>query len=206
MKLRTRTRRPRETDGVFHEAAVSIRAGEETKTMVENMNTNSEDSNAESNPNQETDVPERLETLSYLLDDAIPIPGTSYRIGIDPILGIIPIGGDALALVPSLYIVLEAAYMGLSTATIGRMLFNVFLDATIGSIPLIGTIFDAVWKANTRNLSLLRARARKPAPEIDKRFLVIAILAIGVSILVFTALMVLIALWIVSEFAGLIAL
>ena len=174
--------------------------------MVKNMNTDTEDGDAESNLNQETDVPERLETLSYLLDDAIPVPGTNSRIGIDPLLGVIPIGGDALALVPSLYIVLEAAYMGLSPATIGRMLFNVFLDATIGSIPLIGTIFDAVWKANTRNLSLLRERARKPAPEIDKRFLVIAIFAIGVSILAFTALMVLIALWIVSEFGDLIAL
>ncbi|HET7324437.1 MAG TPA: DUF4112 domain-containing protein [Halococcus sp.] len=168
------------------------------------MTTNSKDENTEST--QETDVPERLETLSYLLDDAISIPGTNYRIGIDPILGLVPVGGDALALVPSLYIVLEAAYMGLSTATIGRMLVNVFLDATIGSIPLIGTIFDAVWKANTRNLSLLRARARKPAPELDKRFLVVAILVIGISVLAFTVLTVLIAFWIVSELAGLVAL
>jgi hypothetical protein len=168
------------------------------------MNMESEDGNT--NSTQETDVPERLETLSYLLDDAIPIPGTNYRIGIDPILGIVPIGGDALALIPSVYLVLEAAYMGLNTSTIGRMLFNVFLDATIGSIPIIGTIFDAVWKANTRNLSLLRERAHKPAPEIDKRFLVIAILAVGISVLVFTVLTVLIAFWIVSEFAGLIAL
>jgi hypothetical protein len=206
MKMRTRTRQPRETDGVFHEATVSIRAGEGTNAMVKNMNTNSEDGNAESNPTQETDVPERLETLSYLLDDAIPVPGTNYRIGIDPLLGVVPIGGDALALVPSLYIVLEAAYMGLGTGTIGRMLFNVFLDATIGSIPLIGTIFDAVWKANTRNLSLLRARARKPAPELDKRFLVVAILVIGISVLVFTVLTALIAFWIVSELAGLVAL
>ena len=161
------------------------------------MNMDLEDRNT--NSTQETDVPERLETLSYLLDDAIPIPGTNYRIGIDPLLGIVPIGGDALTLVPSLYIVLEAAYMGLETGTIGRMLFNVFLDATIGSIPIIGTIFDAVWKANTRNLSLLRARARKPAPETDEQFLLIAILVIGISVLVFTALTVLIAFWIVGE-------
>lgn len=165
--------------------------------MVEQTNMNTVDRNTD--PTRKTSVPERLETLSYLLDDAIPVPGTNYRIGIDPVLGIIPIGGDALALVPSLYIVLEAAYMGLSTATIGRMLVNVLLDATIGSIPLIGTIFDAVWKANTRNLSLLRTRARKPAPELDTRFLVIAILAVGISVLIFTVLTVLIAFWIVSE-------
>jgi hypothetical protein len=161
------------------------------------MNTNSEIRNMESN--QETDVPERLETLSYLLDDAIPVPGINYRIGIDPILGVVPIGGDALTLIPSIYIVLEAAYMGLNAATIGRMLFNIVLDATIGSIPLIGTIFDAGWKANARNLSLLRARARKPAPDIDKQFLVIAILTVGISVLVFTVIMVLIALWIIRE-------
>lgn len=93
--------------------------------------------------------------MSHLLDEAVRIPGTSFRVGVDPILGVLPIGGDTVALLLSLYPVVEAARLGLPRSVLARMLLNVILDAVIGSIPVVGTLFDAAWKANERNLRLM---------------------------------------------------
>ena len=98
---------------------------------------------------------ERIRAVSRLLDEAIEIPVVNYKIGLDPILGILPAGGDAVAAAISLYIVAEGARMGASQDTVMKMLFNVLVDAVIGSIPILGTLFDAVWKANERNVALL---------------------------------------------------
>ena len=97
----------------------------------------------------------RSRKVSHLMDEAVTVPGTDFRVGLDPILGIAPVGGDAVALLLSLYPILEAARLGLPKSTIARMLLNVTLDATVGSIPVLGTLFDAVWKANERNVRLL---------------------------------------------------
>ncbi|ADJ16366.1 DUF4112 domain-containing protein [Halalkalicoccus jeotgali] len=99
---------------------------------------------------------ERIEFVGDLLDEAITIPGTDYRIGLDPLLGIIPVGGDAVATVISLYIIGEAARIGVSKSTLALMIGLVLTDAVIGSIPVLGTLFDAVWKANKWNVSLLK--------------------------------------------------
>lgn len=93
----------------------------------------------------------RVRVVSHLLDEAVRVPGTNYRVGLDPILGILPIGGDAVGLVLSLYPILEAARFDLPTWTIAKMLTLVAVDAVIGSIPVLGTLFDAVWKANEWN-------------------------------------------------------
>lgn len=98
---------------------------------------------------------ERVRVIADLLDEAIEIPGINYKIGLDPILGILPVGGDAVSAAISLYIVAEGARMGASRDTVLKMLFNVGLDAVIGSIPVLGTLIDAVWKANERNVALL---------------------------------------------------
>ncbi|MFN5892174.1 MAG: DUF4112 domain-containing protein, partial [Dolichospermum sp.] len=80
----------------------------------------------------------RLRQLSKILDNIITIPGTQVGIGLDPIMGLIPVGGDALGLIFSFYIIIEAAQLGLSTATLGRMVMNVIIDSLIGSIPMLG--------------------------------------------------------------------
>ena len=98
---------------------------------------------------------ERVRAISRLLDEAIEIPGLNYRIGLDPILGILPVGGDAVSAAISLYIVAEGARMGASQDTLLKMLFNIGVDTVVGSIPVLGTIVDAVWKANERNVALL---------------------------------------------------
>ena len=122
---------------------------------------------------------ERLRNLSTLLDDSIPVPGTDYRIGLDPILGLLPGVGDLPATGVSAYIVLEAARLGAPRETIVRMLFNLVLDATLGSIPVIGDVFDAAWKANVRNVALLESRTGEPAAaERDRRFMI----ALGVAL------------------------
>ncbi|NHN61416.1 MULTISPECIES: DUF4112 domain-containing protein [Halorussus] len=98
---------------------------------------------------------ERVRTVARLLDEAIELPVINYKIGLDPILGILPVGGDAVSAAISLYIVAEGAQMGASRDTLLKMLFNVGVDAVVGSVPVLGTVIDAVWKANERNVALL---------------------------------------------------
>ena len=100
---------------------------------------------------------ERVRALSRLLDEAVELPVIHYRVGLDPILGIVPVGGDAVAATVSLYIVAEGARMGASRGTVVKMVSNVLVDAVVGSIPVAGTLIDAVWKTNERNVALLEA-------------------------------------------------
>lgn len=97
---------------------------------------------------------ERMRIVATLLDDSIPVPGTPFSVGIDPILGVLPVGGDLASGVLSLYIVAESARLGVSYGTLVRMLVNVSLDVGVGSVPVLGTVFDAFWKANKRNMRL----------------------------------------------------
>ena len=96
-----------------------------------------------------------LRRLSQLLDNAIPIPGTGYRIGLDPILGLIPGGGDTVAGALGAYIIIEAARMGLPRKVVGEMVGNIIFDSLVGIIPVLGDLFDVAWKANVRNIALL---------------------------------------------------
>ncbi len=106
---------------------------------------------------------ERLRALTRLLDSAIPIPGTRYRFGLDALIGIVPGIGDAVGALFSAFIVFQAARMGVSSPTLVRMMGNVALDTIVGEIPLLGDVFDAGWKANTRNLALLEGHLEQPA-------------------------------------------
>jgi hypothetical protein len=96
----------------------------------------------------------RMETVAYLLDEAVRVPGVGFRIGIDPILGALPVAGDVVSAGFSLYIVAEAAYLGVSFTTLVEMLANITIDLAGGSIPYLGTVVDVLWKANKRNVSL----------------------------------------------------
>lgn len=98
---------------------------------------------------------ERVRTISQLLDEAFEIPVVNYKVGLDPILGILPVGGDAASAAVSLYLVGEAARMGASRDVLLKMLVNIAVDTVVGSIPAIGSVFDAVFKANKRNVAIL---------------------------------------------------
>jgi hypothetical protein len=91
--------------------------------------------------------------LSYLLDDVIRIPGTPLSFGIDPLLDVLPIGGDFLGTALSVYIVLEASRLGVPRAALVQMVSNILLDTVIGTVPVLGTVVDATWKANPKTLS-----------------------------------------------------
>jgi Domain of unknown function (DUF4112) len=117
----------------------------------------------------------RLRQLSGLLDNIITIPGTQVGIGLDPIIGLLPIGGDALGLIFSFYIIMEAAQLGVSRATLGRMVMNVIVDSLVGAIPMLGDFFDFAWKANNYNIILLEDSLKSPQQnyKADKSFILV---------------------------------
>jgi hypothetical protein len=96
----------------------------------------------------------RMEFVSQLLDESVEIPGTEFSIGLDPILGALPVAGDVVSAAFSFYIVVESARLGVSYSTLLRMLGNIAVDLGVGSVPVLGTLFDAFWKANVRNFEL----------------------------------------------------
>lgn len=104
----------------------------------------------------------RLRQLSRLLDQVVTIPGTPIHIGLDPLIGFIPIGGDVLGLILASYIVLEAARLGVPKAILIRMIFNILIDGLVGSIPGMGDLFDFVWTANEYNIKLLEKHLKSP--------------------------------------------
>ncbi len=97
----------------------------------------------------------RIELLSYLLDSYITIPGTTFKIGLDPIIGLFPGVGDLITGGASLYLVYLSARIGLPRSVLLRMLGNVLVDVVIGAVPIIGDLFDFTWKANARNLEIV---------------------------------------------------
>jgi hypothetical protein len=96
----------------------------------------------------------RSRRVATLLDDAVTIPGVNVSVGLDSVVGLLPISGDVATAICSLYIVAEAVRAGVSKGTVVRMLGNVVLDLVVGSIPVVGDVFDVFWKANRRNVDL----------------------------------------------------
>jgi len=112
--------------------------------------------------NKLADVTGRISRLSWLLDESIPLPG-GFRIGWDGIIGLIPGLGDLLGLAASSYILYLAAQAGTGKVVLLRMAINILLETTIGSIPVIGDLFDFLFKANSRNLRLLQRYTEAPS-------------------------------------------
>ena len=104
----------------------------------------------------------RARTLTRLLDSAARVPGTSFRFGLDPLLGLIPGLGDVAGAALSGYVVLLASRLGAPKSVLMRMLGNVVIDTVAGTVPLVGDLFDAGWKSNTRNLALLERHIGAP--------------------------------------------
>ncbi|WP_222917576.1 DUF4112 domain-containing protein [Natrinema sp. SYSU A 869] len=96
----------------------------------------------------------RMRVVAHTLDEGVRVPGTDFKVGLDPIVGILPGAGDTAAAAVSLYLVVESARLGVSQSTLLRMLANIGVDTVIGSIPVLGVVFDAFWKANKWNLKL----------------------------------------------------
>lgn len=125
-----------------------------------------------------------VETLAWLLDNSIPIPGTGRRIGLDAIVGLVPGLGDVLSGGLGLFVVLRGAQLGVPGIVLARMLANVAVDFAIGSIPLIGDAFDLWFKANARNVGLIRRYTAHPAASTAGSWTFFAVVAGGLVLLV----------------------
>jgi len=99
-----------------------------------------------------------IEKIAWLMDRSIPIGG--FRIGLDPIIGLIPGFGDVFGTLISSLIIVQAHRSGVPKATVMRMMANVGIDTVLGTIPFVGDLFDFAWKANVKNLELYRASMR----------------------------------------------
>jgi len=106
------------------------------------------------------DVDRELAVLARLMDTMFRIPGLGWRFGLDPIIGFVPVVGDLVSTAVALYILLAGLRYGAPKITIVRMGMNVAIDMIVGAIPFLGDLFDAYWKANVRNLTLLRQRVQ----------------------------------------------
>ncbi|HLT31586.1 MAG TPA: DUF4112 domain-containing protein [Myxococcaceae bacterium] len=104
---------------------------------------------------------DRLHRLAHGLDASIPLP-FGMRIGWDALIGLVPGFGDGAGAMLSAYIVLEAALIGVSPVVLTRMVGNVALEALVGTIPFLGDVFDAAWKANLKNVRLLEQHLAGP--------------------------------------------
>lgn len=98
----------------------------------------------------------RLDRLADLLDSRFRVPVVGWRFGLDSLLGLIPGVGDVAALGPAAYLIYQAHRLGADKGTIGRMTANAGIDFVIGGVPLVGDAFDVVFKANRRNIELLK--------------------------------------------------
>lgn len=133
-------------------------------------------------PSTENPRLHRLRRLGWLLDRSIPIGG--YRIGLDPLLGLVPGVGDTLSAGLAIMIIYDAARLGIPMRVLLAMLGNVLIDTLLGSVPVLGDLFDFAWQSNTRNLRLVERhfdplRAERPARRIATTITIVAVLAVG---------------------------
>jgi len=128
-------------------------------------------------PDAKAPTLKRLRQLSRLLDNIITVPGTKIGFGLDPIIGLIPIGGDFLGVMFSSYIILEAARLGVSRATLGKMVLNVIIDGLVGTVPVLGDLFDFAWRSNIYNIKLLEDYLKFPSQQKSaNRWFIFAVL------------------------------
>lgn len=110
----------------------------------------------------------RIRRISRLMDTAIGLPGTKFRIGLDPILGLVPGAGDLISTGVSAYILYLAARFRLPGNLLRQMVLNVALESVVGTVPLVGDFFDAAFKSNVRNLALLEKHLQADSPDLQE--------------------------------------
>jgi uncharacterized iron-regulated membrane protein len=125
----------------------------------------------------------RVRAIAILLDEAIRLPGTGIRFGIDPLVGLVPGLGDLLGGAASAYIILEAARAGAPTSVLLRMAVNVGIDTIVGGVPVLGDAFDFAWKSNTRNARLLARHVEAPAETRRASTALVVLLVVGIALL-----------------------
>jgi hypothetical protein len=127
---------------------------------------------------------ENLDLLSHVLDDFIRIPGTSIRFGLDGIVGFIPGIGDLIGGIASCIIIIAAWVRGVSYVTVARMVANVAIEVVVGSIPVLGDMFDIAWRANRRNYALLIGSVDEPRKHTRQSWIFLGGLCLVLAALV----------------------
>jgi hypothetical protein len=143
---------------------------------------------------------DRLRRIAWILDDLVRVPFTSRRFGLDPVLGLLPGGGDIAGGALSAYIVIAAARLGAPSSVILRMGWNIVVDTVLGAVPLLGDLFDATWKANRRNVALLERHMEQPGSARRSSRFVLAGVLFGITAMVLgvAALTVLVVRWVIG--------
>ena len=110
-------------------------------------------------------IRQRVEALEKVLERSFNLPGTKQPIGLDAVVGLIPVAGDVIGAAVGLYLVWEARNLGLSKFKLARMLANVGFDTAVGAIPVAGELFDFVFRSNSKNLKMIRRHLDKHHPH-----------------------------------------
>ena len=121
----------------------------------------------------------RLKILGERLDESIKIPGTDYKMGLDSIVGTVPVIGDLIGGVLSTYILYSGIKLGVSPKIVAQMATNIAIDFAIGSIPIIGDIFDIIWKANVKNIELIEQNTLENEENKGINYLITATLVVA---------------------------
>jgi hypothetical protein len=146
-------------------------------------------------------IRQELRGLAWLLDSTFRVPGTRFRFGLDPIIGLVPGAGDIASGAIAVYLMLRALQFRLPLIVVARMLVNTVLDLTIGAIPVIGDVFDFAYRSNARNIALLEEYAvdRSRSTRAEWLFFgVLAAIVVGIVVAIWLAIS-----WLVAELAKL---
>lgn len=147
-------------------------------------------------------VPHWAERFVRALDDGIAVPGTRFRIGLDGLIGlIVPSAGDVITAASSLSLFWLALQRGVPKRVLARMALNVALDTAIGAVPVVGDLYDFVWKSNRRNLRLIERAAQAPTRRRSAADYLLFALA-GLAIAAAVILPLLLTWWLLAELAG----
>ncbi len=112
----------------------------------------------------------RLRRLAWMIDGVFSLPGTRFRFGLNSVIGMLPVGGDAVLGAISLYIIYEAAQLGVPRSKLLKMLANVGVEVLGGSVPIVGDLFDMALKANLRNLAIIEEHVRGTRWAYERSF------------------------------------
>ena len=137
---------------------------------------------------------ERVRAMARVLDSAVRVPGTPIRFGLDAVLGLVPGVGDVVGAAAAGYVVLAAARLGAPPSVLVRMLLNVGVDTLVGTVPLVGDLFDIGWRSNTRNVALLERHLADPHGARAASGRVVAGVLLGILLLTVAGLLLVAAL------------
>ncbi len=133
----------------------------------------------------------RIARMSHVLDDLFEVPGTGRRVGLDPLVGLVPVVGDVVSAAAGAYLIAEASRFRLPPVVLARMIVNLLVDLALGLVPFLGDLLDFVSKSNAKNLALFRRYALEPeASTAEHRlfFAGIGLVMLGLIWLVWQAL------------------